>query len=112
MTRDNGQGGDPTVDLAINRVLGAEAEARDAIADCRRQAEALLARAEADARRIAERAERRIRDAQAIADRGIARALAALRESAAAEPGVGAPDAERLEATVARLARELTEPPP
>ena len=112
MTRDSRQHDDPSVDLAINRVLGAEAAARDAIAECLRQADALLAQAEADARRIGERAERRIRNAHNTADAGIAGALKALRASAAPHAGIAAFGAERLEAVVARLAQELTEPAP
>lgn len=67
------------VDRAFNRVLAAEAEAREQVEECRRQAAAILAAAEEQARRIASRADQRIRRAHRIADAGVERALAELR---------------------------------
>ena len=66
------------VDRAFNRVLAAEAEAREQVAECRRQAAAILAAAEEQARRITSRADRRVRRAHRIADAGVERALAEL----------------------------------
>ncbi len=66
------------VDRAFNRVLAAEAEAREQVEECRRQAAAILAAAEEQARRIASRADRRVRRAHRIADAGVEGALAEL----------------------------------
>jgi hypothetical protein len=104
---DTGDG----IDDAMNRVLGAEQAAREGVAGCRDEAEAIVARAEADARAIARRAERRIRAAHGIADRGIARALAELGQAETSADAT-APDPARIDAIVARLARELTGPEP
>ncbi len=96
------------VDLAINRVLAAERDARDAVARCRQQAERILADADTRAGEVATRAERRIRKAHEIADRGIERALAGLRE-----PAPGGRDLEQelassdMDAILEALAREL-----
>lgn len=97
------------IDDAMNRVLGAEQAAREAVAACREEADAMVARAEAAASAISDRAGRRIRAAHRIADRGVERALAELQSSASAAE-VPAPDAERIEGLVAQLARELIEP--
>ncbi|MCG6940250.1 MAG: hypothetical protein LJE69_03245 [Thiohalocapsa sp.] len=105
------------LDAAFNRVLAAEAEARDAIARCREQAAARVAAAEREARAIAQRAERRIQVAHRIADRGIERGLAELAVSgdeaaAGPAPDAAAPDAAALDALAAALAAELTTPFP
>jgi len=102
---DNGRG----VDDAMNRVLAAEEAAREAVAGCRREAEAIVARAETEARAISLRAERRIRAARGIADRGVERALAELGASEPPEQPA-APAPQRIEAVVAWLAGELTGP--
>lgn len=68
------------VDLAINRVLEAEREARDQVEQCRAQAARLLAAAEDRSRRIARRAEQRIHAAHRVADQGVAAALQAMAE--------------------------------
>jgi vacuolar-type H+-ATPase subunit H len=102
---------DGGVDDAMNRVLGAEKAARDRVAACRDEAEAIVARAETEARAIARRAERRIRAAHTIADKGIGQALAELSRPEVSGDAA-APDAARVDAVVARLARELTEPGP
>ena len=67
------------VDRAFNRVLAAEAKAREQVEACRKQAAVVLAAAEEQARRIASRADRRVRRAHRIADAGVERALAELR---------------------------------
>jgi hypothetical protein len=96
------------VDAAFNRVLRAEAEARAALADCRAQADARVTAAEQAARAIAGRAERRIRAAHRIADRGIERALADLATDGNGGEAPAAPDAAVVEALAAALAAELT----
>lgn len=109
--KDETERGGRSIDAVFNRVLGAERDAREAVAACRRDADALVARAERDARDISRRAERRIRSAHAIADRGIERALAKLREPTMAESDAEqAPAADEIEDLVQVLARELTEP--
>ncbi len=101
-----------SVDAAFNRILRAEQDAREAVAACRRQADAIIVEAEQAARTIVNRSEERIRGAHAIADRGIERALAALRTPLDSETSrVDAPSAEEVAALVEILARELTEAP-
>jgi regulator of protease activity HflC (stomatin/prohibitin superfamily) len=102
---------EPGIDDAMNRVLAAEQAARDAVDGCRRQADAIITGAEAAARAVSSRAERRMRLAHGIADRGIERALSALRSAESTSPE-SLPDPGRIDAVVARLARELTEPDP
>ena len=102
---------EPGIDDAMNRVLAAEQAARDAVDGCRRQADAIITGAEAAARDVSSRAERRMRLAHGIADRGIERALSALRSAESASPE-SPPDPGRIDAVVGRLARELTEPDP
>jgi len=72
-----------TVDRAINQVLEAEREARDAVALCRAEALKILAAAEEDARRTARRTECRITLVHRIADRAVDRALNELRKTPA-----------------------------
>jgi hypothetical protein len=98
-----------SIDHAINRVLGAEASAREALAACEREAAGVVTEAEAQVRSIAQRAERRMQLAQRIADRSIERALAALR-SPLPEAGSRAPlsDDSRIIQVAAALAEELT----
>jgi cell division septum initiation protein DivIVA len=101
-----------SADAAFNRILSAEQDAREAVAACRRQAEAIIAQAEQSARAIVSRSETRIRGAHAIADRGIDRALSALGAPLeGAAPRVDAPTAEEVAVVVEVLARELTEAP-
>ena len=100
-----------SIDEAIGRVLQAEQAARAAVAQCARDADALLQQARESARAITERAAARIARAQGWAQArlrtrlaGIEQARALLSEPAAAE----APPAARLDAVIARLAEELT----
>jgi hypothetical protein len=72
----------------------------------------MIVEAEQAARTLVNRSEDRIRGAHAIADRGIERALAALRAPLDSETSrVDAPSAEEVAALVEILARELTEAP-
>jgi vacuolar-type H+-ATPase subunit H len=101
--------GSSSVDHAINRVLAAEAGAREAIAACEREATDLISEAEARCRAIAHRAERRMQRAQRIAERGIERALAELRSPLpAAEFRAPLADDRRVVHVATSLADELT----
>jgi cell division septum initiation protein DivIVA len=100
------------VDAAFNRVLAAEAKAREAVEECRQAATAVLAAAEEHARRIASRADRRVRLAHRIADAQVARALSDLLTPTPTEPAAGL-DAEtlaRLDRAIAALADEILRP--
>jgi hypothetical protein len=93
---------------AIARVLAAERDARIAVADCERRAEALVAAARACDRRVAERAAARV--AAIRASMGERRAEAIERIERDADDPQTAEDraAEaRISAAVARLAEEL-----
>jgi vacuolar-type H+-ATPase subunit H len=72
--------GDAAVDLAINSILAAEQDARDAVENCRGQAARILAAAEARVREIGQRTERRMKAAHRIADESVARSLGLLGE--------------------------------
>lgn len=100
------------VDPAINRVLAAEAKAREAVAECERRAADLIRRAETRCRRISQQAERRMQRAQLIADQGVERALAELRAplSAGTDPSLRAED-DRIIALASALVEELIDPP-
>jgi len=63
-----------SVDQAMNQVLEAEREARDAVERCRAEAARILAAAEEGVRRIDQRAERRIKLVDRMADRAVERA--------------------------------------
>jgi regulator of protease activity HflC (stomatin/prohibitin superfamily) len=96
------------VDEAFNRVLAAEAEAREQVEACRQAAE-VLKDAEAHARRISNRTDRRLRLTHQIADQAVGRALGELAE-VPAEPAVALPDdatLERLGRIIDRLAGEI-----
>lgn len=99
------------VDAAINQVLAAEQSARAAVEQCRLEAEALVAAATARARDISAAGERRVRLAHRLADRGIERALAALRDTGTGEEPPPPPAPARVQALVTRLAAELTAGP-
>lgn len=97
------------VDEAMNRVLAAEREAREAVETCRGEAAAVLRRAEETAAAIGRRAERRVRAAHQIADAAVERALAALAGTRPAG-GETAPAAAQVEAVgraVAALVEEI-----
>ena len=103
-----------SVDLAINQVLEAEREARNAVEDCRKQAAALVAAGEQEARGIARRAERRIQQAHRLADAAVEKALEELVATASSpeSEATGGADARRLEQAVDRLAGEIVGPLP
>jgi hypothetical protein len=97
------------VDQAMNRVLAAEQEARQAVEATRAQAAAIVAAAEETAAAIGRRAERRIRGAHQIADRAVERALAELAGTrpVGSESSAPAADAGGLARAVSALADEI-----
>lgn len=97
------------VDEAMNRVLAAEQEARQAVEDCREEAAAILSAAEETAAAIERRTERRIRAAHQIADQAVERALAELAGTRPVGSDALAPpaDPERIGRAVATLADEI-----
>jgi hypothetical protein len=97
------------VDAAFNRVLAAEAAARESVAACREEAERLLDEADARARRIAEHADRRIGYIQGIAADHLRLALAELLSPGPEIPldPTDGPTRQRLETAIAQLADEM-----
>lgn len=102
------------VDAAFNRVLAAEAEARETVEQCKHEAATILAAAEEHARRIASRTDRRMRLAHRIADAQVARALsdlvAPLLPEAAAD--LDAETLARLDQAITVLVDEILASPP
>lgn len=99
-----------TPDTAIERILEAEQEAREAVEACRRRADELVDQGLVGARRIADRADERIGLVHARADAGIERALARIEqelETLAEQPAVDDADWRRLDEAVDALVREL-----
>lgn len=97
------------IDAAFNRVLAAEAAARERVEACRGEAERLVARAEKRTRQITSRADDRVLAVQRIAEAGLGRALAELPGVASETPCVE-PDSltdTRLIRAVEALADEM-----
>jgi regulator of protease activity HflC (stomatin/prohibitin superfamily) len=102
---------DDAVEAAISLVLGAEREAREAVASAQEEAAAITERARADARAIAQRAERRIRAARAAFERRVSERLAQIETEQAnldARHELGPDDLAGLERAVETLAAALT----
>lgn len=110
MTRQTDKGEADGVDAAINRVLAAEARAREAVEACRVRAAAIVAEAEERAQQVAARADTRVRLAHRLADASVERALKQLlaRGSAAIDARSDTGAGGGLEAAVAALADEIT----
>jgi hypothetical protein len=103
------------VEAAIARVLNAERDAREAVAQATRDAAAMNENARGVARALAERTERRIRAVRAAFEATVAVEVAAIDAEATAQDASGplsTNDLERLERTIAALAAELTATPP
>lgn len=103
-----------SVDRAINQVLTAEREAREAVEQCRARAAQVVAEAEDRARAVAKRTERRIKQAHRIADMAVERALKELLGKAP-RAVVGAsrsPGAKGSDRAVEVLADEIMDPAP
>jgi vacuolar-type H+-ATPase subunit H len=101
----------PAAGEAINRVLDAERQAREAIHRCEQEAAGLLNAARARARRIAERTDARISALHIRCDLDTAQKVADLRAAARQIPKQPVPDrvtVQRLAAAVQTLARRLT----
>ncbi len=99
-----------TVDEAINRVLKAEKEARQAVENCRFEARRIVNRARIGASRILERADDRMGLMHRRCEQSVGHRLSELRAEARRIPTqpVLEPDVrERLEAMVRRLAEEM-----
>jgi hypothetical protein len=114
MAKQTHDGESDRADAAFNRVLAAEARAREQVEECRRQAGAILAAAEELARHITNRADRRVRRAHRIADAGVERALAELL-TAGTEPEQENLEGEaltRLDRAIDALVAEILLPDP
>lgn len=99
------------VDAAINRVLAAEEESRAAVERCAEQAAEIVAAAQAQADRIEQRTEERVRRAHRIADQrleGVWRELAA--ENGNDDEALELPSAEELDRAIALLIDEMVGP--
>ena len=112
MGRPTYEGDSDRIDRAFNRVLAAEAQAREQVESCRREAAAILTAAEAQARRIAQRADQRLQRAHRIADAGVERALAELRTTPleAPSPQLGDDALSRIDRAIATLITEILGP--
>ncbi|MFO1324424.1 MAG: hypothetical protein U1F15_10195 [Burkholderiales bacterium] len=114
MSRTPPPSADAAVEAAIERVLSAERQARDAVEQAARDAAALADAARADARAVAERTDRRIRNLRATFATRAEREIAALDAEAALQDAareLSAADLERLAQAVDALARDLTSGP-
>jgi len=102
------------VDQAINQVLAAERDAREAVERCRAEAEAILAAAEERVGRIGRSTERRVRAAHRTADRAVERALKELLGADVGEDDHAAAvaDEARVDRAVETLADEIVGPHP
>ena len=99
------------VEGAIARVLAAERDAHDAVAQATREADALNEKARADARALAERTERRIQAARGAYERRVSAEVAAIDAQAASQDvqqPLTADDWRRLERALEILAAEMT----
>jgi hypothetical protein len=100
-----------TADAAIARVLAAERDARNAVAECARQAEHEVQVARERVRAIGARGAERVARVQRSTDRRLTLALARIaaeRAALTAASGGRDVDAARLQAAVDTLADELT----
>lgn len=105
-------GAGSAADLAIARVLGAERDARSAVADCAQQAERELQAGRDRARLIAARAADRVARVQRAVERECSEALERIdaeRSALAAEHGGLIDEAQRQARAVEQLACELTQ---
>jgi hypothetical protein len=103
--------GNAGASAAIERVLQAEREARDAVASCEREARALVEEAHRHALRVAERTTARIAAARARVTMRVADAARQCEAQAAALPvktRMDPADDQRIAPAVAAVAAELT----
>jgi len=97
------------IDAAFNRALSAEASAREAVEQCRQQADRLVSDADAHARRLVDRTDERIRAVQLIADRRLQNGLDDLLGTVPQTPDTAFDPASelRLDAAITALADEM-----
>jgi multidrug resistance efflux pump len=109
MVRQAPGGESDRIDAAFNRVLAAEAQARERLDQCRIEAADLVAAAESRARTIEERTDQLVRRAHGVADAGVARRLHELLTNTPAQspedPSPAPPDT--LDWAIAILAHEI-----
>lgn len=104
-------GDERAVEAAMAQVLAAEAAARDAVAQARRDAQLEAESTRAAVRALGERTQRRIRCLRAAFERSTHDELRALQAQAAALQSPHKPAADeavRIERAVARVAAQLT----
>jgi vacuolar-type H+-ATPase subunit H len=109
-SKDSGAGTSDTVEQAMNRVLQAEREAEQAIADCEKEARQILQTAQQRVKRIADRTDERITLIQLRLAQKIKAHIDALERadrSAQREPSVYDLDEAGLAAVVQEVAAEL-----
>ncbi|MGD2064037.1 MAG: hypothetical protein PVF51_10705 [Nitrospirota bacterium] len=102
-------------EAALGQVLQAERETREAVAECRRRAEAITETARGRAQHIRARTEQRIVALHARADRSVARTVAAVEaEARSLAIPLELDEAQRtgLDRAIATLAAELSGGPP
>jgi vacuolar-type H+-ATPase subunit H len=112
MTNQQVPAGDNGADAAIDRVLNAEAAARDGINGCRRQALAILREARSRARAVSQRADRRIGHVRRLSDAALKTRLDAMAEQSRAlsdPPRLTAELESRLDEAIERLIGEILE---
>jgi hypothetical protein len=111
MTNDHDDEQSAAASAAMNRVLEAEQAAEDAVAECERQAQALLQGGYARAQRIGSRTDERVSLLRMRCNERVTRQIE-LRERVelAAQRGEspGSPQTERLGTVVEALAAELS----
>jgi hypothetical protein len=111
MANDHDEEQSAAASAAMNRVLEAEQAAEQAVADCERQAQALLQAGYARAQRIGARTDARISLLRMRSSERVTRQIEFTeRVELAAQQGEspGHPQAERLAAVVEALAAELS----
>ena len=103
---------DGSADSAIERVLAAEAAARDQITQCRGQALKVLREARADARALSQRSDRRIGLVRRLSDATLKQDLAAIAEESRAltdRPHLTPELEKQLDLAIERLIGEILE---
>lgn len=97
------------VDRAFNRVLAAEAAAREQVETCKQEAAKIVSDAGQRARAISDATDRRMGVVHRIADRGVGQAVARLLEEAGGgdRDGSALSDTARLDRVVEALADEI-----
>jgi hypothetical protein len=113
MAQRRGSGDSAPVDLAMNQVLAAERDAREAVAACRQEAQRILEAAEERVLRISRRAERRVKVAHRVADAAVDRALLGLGREKGGRPAgpAGEVGDGSLDRAIDRLVDEILGPP-